>query len=323
MHRSLAYRLAGMAFAVAIVVFAAKPASADNFGQRFTVDAGVVWNIATTGDQAAPPPPGGVGLGYGPPVVQPSSLQLEYGATIRLDPRSQIYYSHGLLNFAIGRVLTLGPGVALVSGGIYDRTDTVGFSHVFGKGLVGHIFYYNHTRMDVTGLCLNQQKCGGVANPASIDEHGYGVGFTYTFGPNTPIGPLFTVGYDAKFIPRTNIPPCTGTNGCAPSYNGLGAWTGSQWIQPYSIVMKLPISNSHTFVPFIGYERAAVLFRNENTPEQYNVVDFGVVKIFNKNVSASITNLNFTGCRCTDTVPPPDNIRFAEILLKLDYKTNL
>ena len=124
-------------------------------------------------------------------------------------------------------------------------------------------------------------------------------------------------------MPRTSTPPCDGTNGCSPSYNGLGTWVASQWLFPYSITMKLPISRSHTFVPFIGYERASVLFRNENTPEAYNVTDFGVVKVFNKNVSLSVTNLNFSGCRCSDPVPPPDNIRFAEVLVKLDYKTNL
>ena len=324
MQRSLVYRLAGIAFALAIFVLAASPAFADDFGKRFTVDVGAVWNISTTGDAMAPPPPGGVGLGYGAPIPQPSSLQWEYGAVFRIDPRTNLYYAHSILDFAIGRVLTLGPGLALVSGGIYDRTDTMGISRYFFKNFVGHLFYYNHARMDVSGLCLNQIQCatgpGGsnVPNPASIDEHGYGVGFTYGFGPLTPIGPLFTAGFDAKYVPRSSTPPTD-----APNLGGLGSYVGSQWLLPYSITAKLPISNSHSFIPFIGYERAAVLFRNEATPEMYNVVDFGIVKVFNKNLSLSFTNLNFSGCRCSDTVPPPDNIRFAEALLKLDYKTNL
>jgi hypothetical protein len=47
------------------------------------------------------------------------------------------------------------------------------------------------------------------------------------------------------------------------------------------------------------------------------------VKVISKNYILSIVNLNFSGCRCADTVPPPDNIRFAELLVKLDIKTTL
>jgi hypothetical protein len=55
----------------------------------------------------------------------------------------------------------------------------------------------------------------------------------------------------------------------------------------------------------------------------YNVTNFGLVKVINKNLLLTIVNLNFAGCRCTDTVPPPDNVRFAQLLVKLDIKTGL
>jgi hypothetical protein len=66
-----------------------------------------------------------------------------------------------------------------------------------------------------------------------------------------------------------------------------------------------------------------VLFRDEATPEVYNATNFGIVKIINKDLALSIVNLNYQGCRCSSTVPGPDNIRFTVLLLKLDYRLNL
>jgi hypothetical protein len=319
--RRLLARFAASVFAAIVITVAALPAFADDFGKRFTLDVGPVFDATTTGDANAPPPPGLAGVGYTKDNPVPNDLKLEYGLDYLIDKKTHFYYTHGVLDFAIGRVLTAIPGAALVSGGIIDRTDTIGVNHSFGHGIIGRLYYYNHQRSDVTGLCLNQIACPNssgqaVNNPASINEHGYGAGASYSFGPLTQIGPLFTAGFDAKYVPRSS----TTTN---PNLGGLGHYVGSQFIFPYSIVMKLPILNSHTVIPFVGYERASVLFQNEATPEVFNVTDFGLVKVINKNLTLSFTNLNFSGCRCADTVPPPDNIRFAELLIKLDIKTSL
>jgi hypothetical protein len=320
MRRFLA-QLSASVFAAVIITLAAMPAFADDFGKRITLDVGPVYDMTTTGDANAPPPPGLAGVGYTKDNPIPNKLVLEYGLDVLLDKNTHFYYTHGVLDFAIGRVLTAIPGAALVSGEIADRTDTIGVNHNLGHGLVARLYYYNHQRSAVTGLCLNQISCPGpdgqpVNNPASINEHGYGAGFSYNFGPVTRIGPLFTAGFDAKYIPRSS----TTVN---PNLGGLGHYVGSQFIFPYSIQMKIPVLPSHSVIPFIGYERAAVLFQNEATPEVFNVTNFGIVKVISKNYILSIVNLNFSGCRCADTVPPPDNIRFAELLVKLDIKTTL
>ena len=226
MHRSLLSRVAALAVATAGFTFAAIPALADDFGKRFTIDIEPVYQASVTGDAAAPPPAGSVGLGYTSDHPNPASLRLDYALNYKIDKKSNFYFSHSDLDFAIGRVLTIAPHVALVSGEIADRTDTLGISHDLGGGLIGRIYYFNHSRMDVTGLCLNQQYCpvGGqqTGNPSSIDEHGYGVGGSYSLGPKTRIGKLFTIGVDAKYIPRSSTPPTT-----APNLGGLGAYVGS------------------------------------------------------------------------------------------------
>jgi hypothetical protein len=84
--------------------------------------------------------------------------------------------------------------------------------------------------------------------------------------------------------------------------------------------MKLPTHHDPSLVWLAGYERATALFRGESTIEQYNVTSFGVVKVLSKRLSLSAVDLNFKGCTCTDTVLPPDNIRFATVLVTLSYK---
>jgi hypothetical protein len=324
MRHSLMHRLAATGFAAALFAVAAIPAFADDFGKRFTIDVAPVFNAATTGDANAAPPPGLAGVGYTNNQPIPSDVQLEYGLDFKIDNHTHLYYSHSRLNFAIGRILTAIPGAALVSGMIADRTDTIGLNHDFGHGILARVYYYDHERSDVTGLCLNQISCPAppnatdVTNLANIDEHGYGVGASYNFGPLTRIGSLFTAGFDAKYVPRPAIPPAP----CG-SCQGIGHYVASQWLFPYSLTMKIPVLPSHTIIPFVGYERASVLFRDETTPEVFNVVDFGLVKVLNKNMILSFTNLNFSGCRCSNVVPPPDNIRFAQLLVKLDFKTGL
>ena len=321
MHRSLFSRVAALGFAAAGFAIAASPALADDFLQRITLDIAPNYQAAVTGDAAAANPKGFTNLGYTNDHQVPATTQLDYGLNFRIDRRTNLYYSHSNLDFAIGRVLTLGPNTALVSGLIADRTDTVGFSHDFAGGLIGRAYYYNHARMDVSGLCLNQQDCPNpttgqqTGNPSSIAEHGYGIGATYNFGPKTRIGQLLSVGLDAKYVPRSSTPPTT-----APNLGGLGKYVGSQWLVPYSITAKIPVLPVSTTIPYIGYERASVLFRDEATPEVYNVSVLGITQVITKQVSIGIQSLNFSGCRCSDTVPPPDNIRFAQVLLRLDYR---
>jgi hypothetical protein len=323
MHRSLISRVAALGFAIAGFAIASPALAADDFLNRITIDIAPNYQAAVTGDAAAANPPGFTNLGYTSDHQVPSTTQLDYGLDFRIDNKTHFYYTHSNLDFAIGRVLTLAPKTALVSGLIADRTDTVGLNRDFGHGLLGRIYYYNHARMDVTGLCLNQQACPNPAtgfqqgNPASIAEHGYGAGFSYNLGPRTRIGQLLTLGFDAKYVPRPGTPPST-----APNLGGLGSYVGSQWLFPYSATLKIPVLPVSTTIPYIGYERASVLFRNEATPEVYNVSVLGLTQIITKQVSVGIQSLNFSGCRCSDTVPPPDNIRFAEVLLRLDYRFN-
>ena len=318
-------RSAAIGFAAVLFATAAMPAFADDFGKRFTLDIGPNFQMSTTGDANAAPPPGQGGIGYTNDHPIPNTLQLDYGIDFKVDPKTHLYYTHSNLDFAIGRVLTVAPGNALVSGLIADYTNTAGINRDFGNGIQGRAYYYNHVRQDVTGLCLNQENCpvppngSETGDPSSIDEHGYGIGASYNFGPKTRIGSLFTAGIDAKYVPRSDTPPTP----CTPSCEGIDHYVGSQVMLPYSLTMKLPVLPSHTVIPFVGYERADVLFRNETTPEMYNVTNFGLVKVINKNLLLTIVNLNFAGCRCTDTVPPPDNVRFAQLLVKLDIKTGL
>jgi hypothetical protein len=323
--RSFPNRLAVSLFTAIFFTITAMPAFADDFGSRFTIDIGPTYQMSGTGDAAAPPPAGYGGVGYTNDHPIANSAQLEYGADVVLDKNTHLYYSHNVLFFNIGRILTLAPKTSFVFGSFYDRTDTVGINHEFGKtGVLGRLYYYDHARMDVSGLCNNQIDCPNAAgvqsgNPASIDEHGYGIGANYNFGPTTRIGPLFTLVADAKYVPRSDVDP---TGPCG-SCEGIGHYVGSQFIFPYSLSMKLPFAMSHTFIPFVGIGRDVNLFRDETTQEMYNTTNFGIVKVINKNLVFSAVDINYAGCRCTDTIPPPDNVRLSAILVKLDIKTKL
>jgi hypothetical protein len=308
------------------MLFAAVPARADDIGKHITVSVAPNFQASTASDQDLGPPPGDFGVGYTNDHPNPQDLKLDWSFDYAFDKFTHLNYTRANLDFALGRILTAIPHGSLVTGDIVDRTDTVGLQRVLAKGLVTSLYYYNHVRQDVTGLCLNQTYCAVSAagvpavapNTSSIDEHGYGLHFGYTFGPTTQIGQLFTLGADAKWVPRPNAPPNATYNS-----GGLGHYTGSQFIFPYSFTTKLPIFPGHTTIPILGYERATVLFRDEATPEDYNVIIAGIVKVINKNATLSLTNLRFNGCYCADTVPPPDNVRFSVIELKLDLHTGL
>jgi hypothetical protein len=316
--------------AVSLLFGAAVPARADNFGERFTVSASPNFQVSTVGDQAAGPPPGFSKLGYTNDNTNPQVLLLDYGLDFRIDKVLHLFYSHSNFDYALGRILTVAPHLSLTTGILADRQDTIGLQRGFGHGLDGQIYYFNKVRQDVSGLCLNQATCtsaqlggtqGGLVtgNPSSIDAHGYGAHGDYSFGPNTQIGKPFTLGVDAQYIPRPSFPP----TGEAPNLGGLGKYVGSQWLFPYSITAKIPLFPSPTVIPLVQYERASVLYRAEATPEVYNVIAAGIVKVINKNATLSILNVHLNGCKCSDTVPPPDNVRISVLEVKLDLHTGL
>jgi hypothetical protein len=316
--------------AVSLLLGAAVPARADDFGSRFTLSVAPNFQVSTAGDQAAGPPAGFSKLGYTNDNANPQTLQLDYGLDFKIDKVLHLFYEHSNFDYALGRILTVAPHVSLTTGILADRQDTIGLQRGFGHGLVGQIYYFNKVRADVSGLCLNQESCtsaqlggtqGGAVtgNPSSIDDHGYGLHGGYSFGPKTRLGQPFTLGVDAQYIPRPSIAP----TGEAANLGGLGSYVGSQWLFPYSLTVKIPIFPDPTIIPLAEYERADVLYRAEATPEVYNLIAAGIVKVINKNATLSILNVHLNGCKCADTVPPPDNVRISVLEVKLDLHTGL
>jgi hypothetical protein len=303
----------GTATAALALSVACAPASADSLFNHTTFEVDPTFFANGSSDAQAPAVPGTVPVGYTNDHPIPNDIRLNYGMTVAFDKQWSFYYNHSNLDFALGRIIN--PPVSLVTGDIQDRVDTVGLNFAATHFLSTRFYYFDHEREDVTGLCLNQTICApGVHNPAAIDEHGYAVGATWSFGPRSLIGPIFSVAADAKYVPR-GFPPPAGY-----SLNGLGAYTGSQFEYPYSVNMKLPTHHDPTLIWLAGYERATALFRAESSIEQYNVTSFGVVKVLSPRITVSAVDLNFKGCRCADTVTPPDNVRLDTILLTLSYK---
>jgi len=299
------------------------PSKADDLAQRVTVDVAPVWVFATNADANAPPPPGSVGIGYKPDQKIADSVRIDYGIDFKLTDKLHLSFNHGNVGYSLGRILTLAPNTAFVSGAIYDYTDTIALGYSAGHGLGLHVSYFNHQRSDVSGLCLNQKKCPDatgvdVPNPLSIDERGYTVGATYDFGPATRIGPLFSAAFDVKYVPRPSTPSSPNV-----ALGGLPSYVGSQTLYPYSLTMKLPFTTSTTFVPFVNYTNLPVLYRDSAVPEAYRGIVFGFSKVLSPNVTVSYTNLNLQSCRCIARVPPPDNLRLAFGILKLDFHTKL
>ncbi len=299
--------------AVLFGTLACAPAYADDIFKHMTFEVDPTFFANGTSDAQAPAPAGRFPVAYTSDHPVANDLRVNYGVTLGLDKQWALYYNHSNFDFALGRILQ--PGISLVTGDIQDRTDTAGVNFAATHYVSTRLYYFDHEREDVTGLCLNQTVCAGqVHNPAAIDEHGYGFGATWSFGPRSLIGPIFSIGADAKYVPR-GFPPPAGY-----ALDGLGAYTGSQFEYPYSINMKLPTHHDPTLIWIAGYERATALFRAESSIEQYNVTSFGVVKVLSPRITVSAVDLNFKGCRCADTVSPPDNVRFDEILLSLSYK---
>jgi hypothetical protein len=299
--------------ALVIALSATSPAYADDALKHITFEVDPTFFGNGTSDAQAPPSPGSVPIGYTQDHPIANTFRINYGAKVQLGPDLSFNYTHSSFEFALGRIFQ--PGVSLVSGQIDDRTDTAGFEYLGVPLVKARAYYFDHERIDVTGFCLDQTTCAGrKPDPDAIDEHGYGVGATWLFGPRSAIGPIFSIGADAKYVPRTTTAPA------GVALEGLGKYPGSQIEYPYSLNMKLPTHHDPSLVWLAGYERATALFRGESTIEQYNVTSFGVVKVLSKPLSLSAVDLNFKGCTCTDTVLPPDNIRFATVLVTLSYK---
>jgi hypothetical protein len=296
---------------------------ADDFAKRITIDVAPVWLFATNGDGNKPPPPGFAGVGYTRNLPIPSIVRIDYGVDLMIDQRTHIRASHGNVGYGLGRILTAIPNTALVTGSLIDYTDTAGLYRSLGHNFVAHVSFFDHQRSEVTGLCLNQKKCldpagGVVSNPLSIDEHGYLLGGSLDFGPNTRIGPLLNASFDIKYIPRPATPSSPNV-----ALGGLGTYKGTQFLYPYSVTLKIPILPSKTVTPFVNWTNLPVLYRDSAVPEAYRGWVWGLSKDFSKNITFSYTNLNLQTCRCIERVPAPDNLRLAFGIMKLDFHTPL
>jgi hypothetical protein len=196
------------------------------------------------------------------------------------------------VGYELGRILTAIPNTAFVTGAMYDYTDTIALKYSVGHGLLFQAAYFDHQRSVVTGQCLNQKKCidaagGELANPLSIDEHGYTFGFGLDFGPKTRVGPLFNASGDIKYIPRPATPSSP-----AVALGSLPGYRGTQTLYPWSFTLRIPLTTSPTLVPTVTYISLPVLYRDSAVPEAYRGIIIGVSKAFSKNITFSYTNFN-------------------------------
>ncbi|GAC1305725.1 MAG: hypothetical protein NVSMB19_17370 [Vulcanimicrobiaceae bacterium] len=301
---------------------AAKPH--DDFFKRITLNVAPGYFFGSNSDAApAPSPDRSVHLGYNTERRNADILRFDYGADFKIDEKTHLSFSHGNVAYQLGRIL-IGSTTEISSGELVDYTDTYALSHALGGGLGVHATYFNHQRSTGPNFCLNQKRCQDAVtgrqfdNPVSIDEHGYTLGAAYDFGPTTKVGKLLSAAFDAKYVPRPSAPVAPGV-----ALGGLGAYRGSQVLYPYSMTLKLPITNSSTFIPFINYTNLPVLYRDSAVPEAYRGIVVGFVKVISKNATLSYTNLNLQTCKCISRVPGPDNLRLALGILKLDLHTQL
>jgi hypothetical protein len=317
--------LSGAVLSLLVTVATMAPVRADDFAKKITVNVAPVYLFASGADDNAPPPPGFAGVGYTNDHPIADTVRVDYGVDFKLGNNTHLSYSHGNVAYQLGRILTAIPHTALVTGSLLDYTDSIALTVSVAKGLALQGTYFNHQRQDVTGLCLNQKYCvspvNGLnySNPSSIDEMGYTLGFSYDFGPNTRIGPLFTAAAAAKYVPRPSVPNDPAT----VALGGLGSYVGTQTLFPFSMTMKIPILPDKTFTPFINYTNLPVLYRDSAVPEEYRGIVWGISKVLTKNVTISYTNLNLQSCRCIARVPPPDNLRLAFGILKVDFHAPL
>jgi hypothetical protein len=304
---------------------ASGPPGFQSFLQRWTITVAPVWLLGTNGDANAipPPPPGlaGIGFTHHQPIV--NALRVDYGVDFAFADNLHLNAYHGNVGYQLGRILTAVPNTAFVTGAMFDYTDTIALKYRVRNGLILQATYFDHQRSVVTGQCLNQKKCidaagGELANPLSIDEHGYTFGFNVDFGPKFRVGSLFNATGDIKYIPRPAIPSSP-----AVALDSLPGYRGTQTLYPWSATIRIPISPSPTLVPTFGYASIPVLYRDSAVPEAYRGIIIGVSKAFSKNITFSYTNFNLQTCRCIPRVPAPDNLRLAFGVMKLDLHTQL
>jgi hypothetical protein len=185
--------LAGPAIALLVAMQTAAPARADDFLQRITINFSPVYLFSTGDDDIGPPFPGQKALGYTKDNPTVGGVRFDYGAALKINAKTSISFSHSNVGYQLGRILTAAPNTSLVTGSIYDYTDTIALNYTVGNGLGVHGTYFDHQRSVVTGLCLNQKYCYDPttgteqSNPLSIDEHGYTVGFTFINYTNLPV----------------------------------------------------------------------------------------------------------------------------------------
>jgi hypothetical protein len=331
------------------------PAAA-SAADKWDLEVSPVFFVNSTGDAGAPPQKGFI-AGYCPgyngvpvPPACPGNLQLtnnlrlDYGLTYHFNRRWSLQYTHTNLDFSIGRISSIAP-LSLLTGDIDDRTDQGKLNYNAGGGLVLDGYYFSHQRSNIAATASNfyvaatGSNCyfnaidcpGNKSNPGTINSNAWGVGATYSFGPHTRFEPpMFKLAVDAQYYPRpaaqgaaSCIPPgFPGANAPVCSANGIPGYVGSQTTFPYALTM-FPLSPlKHMplgFLPFVAYERTVVLWRAENSPEMFNSTVWGFVQVLGHGLSVSYTNLHLNGCLCSDTVPPPDSIRFVDNILKVTY----
>jgi hypothetical protein len=301
------------------------PTTTQSLLQRVTITVAPVWLLATNTDANAipPPPPGLVGIGFTHDQPINNGLRVDYGVDFAIADNLHFSAYHGNVGYELGRILTVAPNTAFVTGAMYDYTDTLALKYGVLRGLVLQATFFDHQRSVVTGQCLNQKKCldaagGVVSNPLSIDEHGYTFGFSADFGPKTRIGTLFNATGDLKYIPRPATPSSP-----AVALDSLPGYRGTQTLYPFSFTLRIPLIPSPTVVPTVTYINLPVLYRDSAVPEAYRGIVVGISKAFSKNVTFSYTNFNLQTCRCIPRVPAPDNLRLAFGIMKLDLHTQL
>ena len=253
---------------------------------------------------------------------------LDYGLSYQFNKRWSIAYTHSAFDFSLGRISFApdvtgipGTGESLLTGDIQDRTDQGTITYNYGHGVTLDAYYASHQRIDVQGLCNNQEGCTayalGVApngtilsNPNSINANNWGGDINYSFGPHTPYAPpMFKITAGVQYWPRPNAPNCLDATP-EPACNGQGqtGYRGSGATFPYGVTM-FPISAFHGplgFIPFVGYQRLITWFHAENTAEVYNAVAFGFVQVLPHGLEFSYTNFKLNQCMCSDTLATTD-----------------
>jgi len=327
MRRAFHIAIAGLMLA-SLMLFTTRIAAA---AQQWEIDISPIYFIDGTGDSSAPLPPGTFPLycGSGPACSgtprTTNDWKIDYGLTYHINKKWTFAYAHTNFDFSLGRIVTIAP-FSLLTGDITDREDKLSLNYALGHGLALSGDYDSHQRTSVAGLCLNQEDCGGASNPSSINSNSWGLGATYATGPHHPYQPpMFSFAFNANYFPRPSAGNCQDYP-AVPSQpacftGGIPGYVGSGVVYGYGVTM-FPFADTDIrpgTIPFVGYSSLPVWFHAENTPEVYNVTDFGLLQILPHDLSASFTYFKLQGRYSSDTIPPPDVVRSVTFLFKLSY----